>query len=248
MTYESAKEKLGNRESRKLENNTYLVKDGNHVAVKLHATNVITFRDDGQIVVDSGGYATVTTKDRINKYLPDPWRMYQEKSTWYLTKGYHGETHDRYRFSRKAILMPNGEVVGAVLYDPKLEKKEQTMIRKANQFAKNYVEALFKGKVQAPDAGDCWYCAMRDSSGKTLGELGRDNADHIEGHIKEKYYVPSMIFRASEVFGVSIAAKSVLFSIWDGSYTPNDWLDGVAKEQLQKSLARYVKRQLGFAS
>jgi hypothetical protein len=59
------------RMSRKLGNNTYLLR-GNEgeIAVKLHATHILTFYKDGSIRVCTGGWNTVTTRARMNVYLP----------------------------------------------------------------------------------------------------------------------------------------------------------------------------------
>lgn len=76
-------------ESKKLANNTYLIRgpldpvhnDPLYVAVKLHDTNVVTYHVDGRIVLQSGGYKTVTTKQRINEFSPiDVW---SDHGIWY---------------------------------------------------------------------------------------------------------------------------------------------------------------------
>jgi len=84
MTYEEAKEMLKGRNSKKIGNNTYLVDLENRIVVRLHDTNVVTFYEDGKVKLNSGGWQTVTTKDRMNKYLPVPWKVFQEKFEWYL--------------------------------------------------------------------------------------------------------------------------------------------------------------------
>jgi len=68
----------------KIGNNTQeLFVDGARCIV-LHATTVLRFRANGDIVLDSGGWRTATTKDRINKYLPAPWRVRQVDGSWFL--------------------------------------------------------------------------------------------------------------------------------------------------------------------
>ena len=77
------------KDSRKVGNNTYLIRRGegycrhadtgkplpgtivpeDDIAVRLHYTDVVTFKCDGDIVLSSGGFHTRTTKDRINQYL-----------------------------------------------------------------------------------------------------------------------------------------------------------------------------------
>ena len=89
-TYPDAASVLGTRDSRKLANNTRLVRlwgnDG--IAVKLHSTNVVTFRPNGDIVLRTGGWNTLTTRDRINRVLrgnyTGQWSIGTERGTLYL--------------------------------------------------------------------------------------------------------------------------------------------------------------------
>jgi len=68
---------------KKLENNTYLVKVDDHtLAVRLHQTNVVLIHSDGSYTLNTGGWHTVTTKDRINYYSPVS--LYQKKFMWYV--------------------------------------------------------------------------------------------------------------------------------------------------------------------
>jgi hypothetical protein len=66
----------------------------------------------------------------------------------------------------------------------------------------------------------------------------------------ERYYVPSLLLRAVEVFTVSPAAMMYLQEKWyeqsgvDGS----PWLRDVGVEQLRRSLTRYLYRQFGLAT
>jgi hypothetical protein len=65
---------------RKLQNNTYLVERGSDYAVRLHNTDVVTIHADGTYTLNTGGWETVTTKDRINGYGPA--RVYSQRGTW----------------------------------------------------------------------------------------------------------------------------------------------------------------------
>ena len=86
MNYQSALEKLGTRSRRKLTNNTYLEKiDDDTIGVRLHSTYVVTFKSNGTAILNSGGWYTRTTKDRINAYAPGQIR--QAKGHWYLVDG-----------------------------------------------------------------------------------------------------------------------------------------------------------------
>lgn len=71
MSYREASEKLGRREGRKVGNNTYLERLDEHtIGVRLHSTYVVKIADDDTYTLDSGGWQTVTTKDRLNVWSP----------------------------------------------------------------------------------------------------------------------------------------------------------------------------------
>lgn len=65
---------------RKLQNNTYLVERGSNYAVRLHNTDVVAIHADGTYTLNTGGWETVTTKDRINGYGPA--RVYSHRGVW----------------------------------------------------------------------------------------------------------------------------------------------------------------------
>ena len=68
--FESASKLLTGRNAqwRKLDNNTYLERRGNDIAVRLHNTDVVIFHEDGCTVFDSDGWRTRTTQDRMRKF------------------------------------------------------------------------------------------------------------------------------------------------------------------------------------
>lgn len=70
-SYEQAKSALNGRRSKKLENNTYAELNADEsIGIRLHATQVVIYFPDGRIRLTSGGWRTMTTKDRINTYSP----------------------------------------------------------------------------------------------------------------------------------------------------------------------------------
>jgi hypothetical protein len=82
MNYAQAEKLLSGRDRRKLENNTYLERRGLDFAVRLHSTDVVTIHPDGTYTLRTGGWKTVTTKDRINRYSPV--RISQVKFEWFV--------------------------------------------------------------------------------------------------------------------------------------------------------------------
>ena len=85
-SYGEAERILGHRESKKLGNNTYLERfDDDTIVIKLHSTYVVTYCKNGDVILDSGGWQSKTTKDRINKYSPVG--VHQKKREWFLDDG-----------------------------------------------------------------------------------------------------------------------------------------------------------------
>lgn len=246
-SYNEAIEKLGNRESRKLENNTYLKRRSEtKIAVQLHNTDVVTYCADGTVILNSGNWKTITTKDRINKYAPC--FLYQENSQWFFTSDtFRSKPTQAYIFSDNMSIDKFGNVHNAIPYNPDIEKQNNKLKKQIRTYAKNFVTEFFNGNVPAPSGGDCWYCYFVDEkTGKPIS-----NSDHLLSHINEKYYVPSLLVHAIKEFPISIIANSCIHSIWYGTEETKKeitWYESIAKEQIQKSITRYMYRQLEFAS
>jgi len=80
--------------SRKVGNNTFEVfyKNGDR-AIRLHRTDIVTWRTIycsacygtklKRIVLNTNGWETVTTKARMNQYMPNG-HIYQHKYKWYV--------------------------------------------------------------------------------------------------------------------------------------------------------------------
>lgn len=73
---------------KKLDHNTYLL-DNNRVL--LHNTIILEQVDD-EIEIVNGGWYSVTTKDRINKYIDPRYTLYQKDFTWYIKDQKTGKT------------------------------------------------------------------------------------------------------------------------------------------------------------
>ncbi len=83
--FEEAREVLKGRASRTIANNTFLARDGESIALYLHRTPVVTFNTDGSLILRTGGWQTVTTKDRLNRVVrAHGWSIYAKARTWYI--------------------------------------------------------------------------------------------------------------------------------------------------------------------
>lgn len=219
-------------------------REGGAIAVRYHNTDVVTYIDNGLIALDSGGWRTVTTKARLNEYLPHPWHVYQDKGIWYLGRGYWSDP-EKATFVFRDDIMINPET-GEVTGEGENPTEKLKMKKAAAKFASKYVKSLLAGEVPAPSGGDCWHCLMVTKTGETLGELS--NSDHIVSHIEEGYLVPSLLVRAIEVFPVGMLIRSVVGEVWETGKAAEGWAADIAKEQLTRSLCRYLYRQLGLAA
>ena len=75
-----------NRQKRKIGNNTYAeIEHDKSVSVRLHGTDVVRFYANGLVKLNSGGWRTHTTKQRINKYSPV--QIFQKNFEWFLSDG-----------------------------------------------------------------------------------------------------------------------------------------------------------------
>ena len=79
-------------------NTAKITYDDGSVAYRLHKTDVITNNPDGTVTLDTGGWATSTTKDRMNTYLPEGYGVSQKQGVWSLVK--------------------DGEIVSEIGHDP----------------------------------------------------------------------------------------------------------------------------------
>jgi hypothetical protein len=86
--FEQAQRVLGTKSSVRLGNNTYLerVQEPYNsplqmIVVRLHNTYIVQFHSDGRVTLHTGGWHTVTTKDRINEFITG--RVYQRNHEWF---------------------------------------------------------------------------------------------------------------------------------------------------------------------
>lgn len=72
-----------NANRRKVGNNTYAeILHDNSVGIMLHSTYVVKIHPDNTYTLQTGGWQTLTTKDRINQYSPV--RVYQRNYEWFV--------------------------------------------------------------------------------------------------------------------------------------------------------------------
>jgi hypothetical protein len=225
MRYNELNETLKGRnaQSKKLANNTYLHRRGDNIALQYHSTDVATFTPKNDIILNSGGWHTSTTKERINMAIGN--KLSQLNGVWYI-----GDV----RFADGITIHANGKITGGTKDNPKQDKAIKAKVKKYAQLCAGAVP------MSPPDSGDCWYCLMKTNDNKTLGDAIKDN-EHIDSHIKESYIVPSLVLNALREAGNTDFILSLVFN------NPNKNMLDVAKERVYKSVYRYILKRKGYA-
>lgn len=256
MDYQEAKATLNGRKSKKVANNTYLIdnKDGS-IALRYHETDVITYWED-RFQLNSGGWKTYTTKDRISRFIPSPWVLYSDRGIWYLQpyyyqtklREYNGKLDASYPFHDGITIYPDPEdpyhfrIEG--YYEGAAEEDRKLRVL-AREYAKEFTKQLYQGLIPLPDMGDCLFC-IADAQTKE-GNFG--GSEHIIAHFEEPYFVPSLLVRALEKRG-SNAAKYVAATLMETQSPPESLggLSGIVSEQIEKAIYRHCCEKIGVAA
>jgi hypothetical protein len=219
---------------RPIAHNTRVIQlDDGTIGIKLHDTYIIKYYSnlldgkyydlkDDSIQLNTGGWKTVTTRDRMNRFCPlHVWTesniMYVSKHNWYTiyqnkkngieSKVFHFRDRMWFNPDGKVWVKENSEPIRLKPFSKKEEQKKRKQLKAINTFICNYVNKLTSGKMGKPGGGDCFYCQGESNPNCTteFGTLSKDegykkldkpNPDHLISHIKEKYYVPSIVWSA----------------------------------------------------
>jgi hypothetical protein len=188
-------------------NNTRIVETENGYGIKLHDTIVVDISPKYWTLY-TGGWYTSTTKARINTYLPEKCSVYQENSQWYVTSNGYGLQS---RFFEGIKVDDFGRVLNPekTLKTEKIMKSQKDLKKKIKDYALKCDQLAVTQTLEKPSGGDCWYCAMATQEGENLGDKIKDY-DHLAQHIKEKYFVPSLVYNAVKEAGY----RDPAFIIW----------------------------------
>lgn len=200
MNFREARETLErgrNPNRRKIYNNTTLellgsgLLNDHYIGLRLHDTVIIKYYPD-YMILDSGGWRTVTTKARLNAYVPNVY-IGQEKGIWYISGSLF---YDGIKIDYKGNILSKIRLPDATIKENKRVKK---LVRK---YALDFVEAWRKDDFSLPSNEDCWYCLFKDEDGTIFGDFN-DVDIHIQHHIEGSYFVPSLLLNALTEAGYS---------------------------------------------
>lgn len=249
--YESASAQLGKRATLIVANNTILARHGATIGMVYHSTEVVTYHEDGRITLTSGGWRTVTTKERLNWVLHQHGlSLYQEASRWFVA--YHVDWATAFPFA-DGFTVKHGVIVLSTVGQStsKVDKQQKARLQR---FAKLCADSL---PLDLPSGGDCWFCRFTVQPAtvdkpQTLGEAMGDTS-HLQSHIDEGYVVPSLVYNALHESNAGPAYY------WGAFDTAQDTPDGriaskmggnwttIARCQVKRSVYRYLLRRFGYA-
>lgn len=235
----------------------YVLANGAHVT-RLHLTDVCTrtpakprAKDKRErYTLDSGGYRTMTTKDRINHALrASPYRVVSGRGAWFVTQAQPGEsvwnTPNRVPFY-DGITLPD-----AFERAPAKAKSERELKRESALQAqiKKFVDSkLANGApIPQPNSGDCWHCLMFDredsrvhSGGSYMPNAERPvkdrSAEHLRSHIRESYLPGALIVNALRDRGTGDAG----IALYMRDTSPRNM------RELRRIVRRYLQKRLGL--
>lgn len=199
QSYTDADSELTGRckERRKVANNTWAERRPNgDIAIRLHATDVVTYSPDGSITLNTGGWFTVTTKERMNRFTP--FGISSVKGEWQVAlrnplyrPHYDGDHRDNPYWSDPVPYRDGMRFDGTRWHgipDPDevlAERARRNALRKEiNAFVKSITPDDIVRQFNHPE-GDCWGCAF-----------GLGGGDCLADHVKERYFHLALARRA----------------------------------------------------
>ncbi len=203
---------------------TYKLIDGS-TAVQLHDTVVVRTYKDGAVRLDSGGWRTHTTKERMNKHARGV-NVRQDKGLWYV----HRNGDGRVPFYDGILIRP-GKPLPTKGSNEEADKKET--IKNVCKFCRAVEAHLIAKGFPMPSAGDCMICSMLERDIKPGSKTG--DTMHLVSHMKETYIHGSLLVNALKWAGYR---EPLFIAIRSNSVGP---------ELVVRALRRFLRRQLGIA-
>jgi len=217
---------------RKVANNTWLERRGDDtIAVRLHDTDVVTYHRDGRVQLFTGGWLTVTTKERINRFAPV--RVWSDKGRWQVsypvpTAASWGDldSHPVVPFADGITLHPDGTMSG---YPASIDVAVQDRaIAKTRRDIKRFIDGVTPERIITAwenPGGDCLLCRFD----------GHDSC--LADHLREDYFHAHLALRAVKAAGYR--NSGVVMSMIYG-----DAQRGRVDDRLKRSLRKLLVKNL----
>lgn len=188
---------------------------------RLHFTDIVQAMPGGRFKLDSGGWRTMTTKDRINEALRGTgFVVVSDRGVWFVAAG-PSHAHDYGAAVSDRVAFYDGMVLPDAFTSARGKaEREAERQRKLKAEIKRFVcEGIPSGKpIPTPDAGDCWLCSMfdaeppatREANGHTVIDPSTKDSGHLLEHVREGYMHGSLIVNAMRRAGFTDAGISLI--------------------------------------
>ena len=223
-TYKEADASLTGRckESRKVANNTYLKRRGDDIAVKLHDTDVVTYHPNGSITLNTGGWYSVTTKERMSRFTNfgvhtnrGEWAVLNPNPNYDVNAPWDAPDREPYWLEdvtpyRDGMTWTGKKWKGAPT--PKQVEKERARRKKVRKDINAFIRSITPEQIirqfENP-GGDCFLCRIEtpqvDENGWRSSGIGSsppgDTAGCLASHVEEHYFHLSLMRRAITAHG-----------------------------------------------
>jgi hypothetical protein len=194
---------LGKKDDRPLANNTRVQRrEDGAIAVRLHSTDVVTHYPDGSFMLRTGGWYTLTTKQRMNAYSPvvvaSGGRTAATRGKWLVMPPGRWDETAAVLFYDGMRLSADGELLTPPWTPDETDAKENRRIeRLIRAYVAGLTPRIVLDTLAAGTSGDCLMCQLRTASGESLGDATRDR-DHLLSHLDERYYMASVFLAAMD--------------------------------------------------
>ena len=254
MNYGHADTKLhhrghgGSMQSRKLENNTYLKRLGDdEIGLLLHNTYVARFRRDGSVILDSGGWRTKTTKDRLRyvsgvTVISHRPRGYAHSLWWIAAEGWDTPDKELIPFF-DGIHLDQG--TGEVLSPADRIEEEREAIRPAltkGKLVKNYLSFLLDPDSMATFAADWKVTAQEALINDTIQYL-TDRPHVAARHLLEcRYFDMGVAMKAIEL-DIAVRGELERSAHWEAM----EWAQLMGEGKEPKHFRSTMRRLIDFS-
>lgn len=210
----------------------YTTQDGTR-RVRYHDTDVVTQAPDGTVILNTGGYNTLTTRDRINSAKNLKVRVYSDKGTIHARPLNEGESYawsGGVPFETIARISPDGKVT---------PDKSAAEIMGLHKLIDRYIKALKKefprrDENGEPDSGgDPWMIGgVIPSRDVALNWLGADLDSS-----GEPYIFNSIVAHALKASGMQDAGVGFyMHGLLTGKRKVDNYITGKVRRYFRKAL------------
>lgn len=227
------------RAAKKVARNTwdYVGADGLR-RIRLHNTDIVEFLPRGRVRLNTGGWRSLTTKDRMGTH--SGFDVWSKRGQWIVMDRYQGED-----VPRRSVPFYDGIVLpDAFAASAKKAEREAARVAKVRKQIKAFCDyAATLDSYPLPNDGDCLICWMQaeppatnhNGGFETPGQTGPGgDTHHLMEHMREKYVHGMLLVNALRWAGYPETGLGFHLR-----FKPK------RGDTVTRSLRRYLQRKLG---